>query len=311
MNDTGFAFVLNNLDISDADLPFRLDEKAVIRRASSAEQEHYEKLLEHGGIFSGFIVPHGSVVKKVEGEPGPGKYVPPEKPTLLVVETKKWNQHVEMLNLAGKLASYDFTVGGHACYASDDDRSKIGMHGFFRHSHLLLLDRFTREAPIKVTRSELNELAQHYQQIEARAEDAWLMRALTIFGDIHSLPPLSELRTLSYFSVLECMLTKKSNGAAMSIEKQLQHKTELLCNFTNYKAEPLKHFGNVDIKKLWRLLYELRSHIAHGNVYSFSTKELICLKDLENVNEFLSGLVKQILSTALSQYQLVADLREC
>lgn len=96
----------------------------------------------------------------------------------------------------------------------------------------------------------------------------------------------------------------------MSIDKQLQHKTELLCNFTNYKAESIKYFGESKIKNLWRVLYELRSHIAHGNVYSF-TGELTCLKDLESVNGFLSDLVRQILRTALKQYQLVADLREC
>lgn len=310
MNDTGFAFVLNNLDIDDSDLPFVLDEKSVLRRATSTEQEHYNRLLKHGRIFSAFLVPHGSIVKKAEGEPGPGKYVPPGKSTLLVVETKKWNQHVEMLNLAGKLASYDFAVGGHACYANDDDRSKIGVHGFFSHSDLRLLEDFTRASPIQVSKAELHELGEYFRQIELRADDAWLKRALSIFGDIHSLPRHSELRTLSYFSVLECILTKKSSGGAMSIDKQLQHKTELLCNFTNYKSEPIRHFGEIKIKNLWKVLYELRSHIAHGNVYNFSG-ELTCLKDLENVNEFLSGLVRQILSTALSQYQLVVDLREC
>jgi len=310
MNDTGFAFVLNNLGIDDTDLPFILDAKSVLRRATSTEQEHYHKLLKHGGIFSTFLVPHGSVVKTTEGEPGPGKYVPPEESTLLVVETKKWNQQIEMLNLAGKLASYDFTVGGYACYAKDDDRSRIGMHGFFSHSDLRLLEDFTRASPIHVSKAELDQLSEYYRQIELRADDAWLRRALSIFGDIHSLPHFSELRTLSYFSVLECILTKKSSGGAMSIGKQLQHKTELLCNFTNYKAEPLKHFGDIQIKKLWEVLYELRSHIAHGNVYRF-TGDLTCLKDLKNVNEFLSDLVRQILSTALSQYQLVADLREC
>ncbi|BCJ06708.1 hypothetical protein PRtIB026_A35360 [Pseudomonas sp. RtIB026] len=310
MNDTGFAFVLNNLDVDDADLPFVLDEKSVLRRATTTEQEHYKKLLKHGGVFSAFLVPHGSVVKKAEGESGPGKYVSPEKSALLVVEARKWNQYIELLNLAGKLVSYDFTVGGHACYSKDDDRSKIGMHGFFSHSDLRLLEDYTRASPIKVSKAELCELGEYYRQIEVRANDAWLRRALSILGDIHSLPRFSELRTLSYFSVLECILTKKSTGGAMSIDKQLQHKTELLCNFTNYKAEPIKHFGEVKIKNLWKILYELRSHIAHGNVYSF-TGELTCLGDLENVNEFLSGLVRKILCTALNQYQLVADLREC
>lgn len=310
MNDTGFAFVLNNLAIDDADLPFLLDAKSVVRRATLTEQEHYSRLLKHGGIFSGFIVPHGSIVKNTDDVPGPGRYVAPEKCALLVVETKKWNQHIGLLNLAGKLTAYDFTVGGHACFSRDDDRSKIGIHGFFNYSELRLLSDFTRAAPIPVAKAELYELGEHFRQIEQRSGDAWLMRALSIFGDIHSLPPFSELRTLSYFSVLECLLTKKSSGGAMSIDKQLQHKTELLCNFTNYRTEPVKYFGEINAKKLWSVLYELRSNIAHGNIYSF-TGDLTRLKSLENVNDFLSSLVKKILSTALSQYQLVSDLREC
>jgi len=310
MNDTGFAFVLNNLEIDDVDLPFVLDANSVLRRATLTEQEHYNKLLKHGGIFSAFIVPHGSVVKQTDDVPGPGEYVTPAKSALLVVETREWNQHVEKLNLSGNLTPYSFIVGGHACYAIDADRTKIGIHGFFSYSDLRLLADYTRAPPIQVSRAELHELGEHYRQIEQRIDDAWLMRALSIFGDIHRLPPLSELRTLSYFSVLECLLTKKSSGNAMSIDKQLQHKTELLCNFSNYRSEPIRYFGDDNPKKLWSNLYELRSNIAHGNVYSFDG-DLARLKNLENVNGFLSSLVRQILSTALSQYQLVADLREC
>lgn len=310
MNDTGFAFVLSNLEIKDSDLPVTLDDKSTLRRATPAEQEHYNKLLAKGGIFANFIVPHGSVVKQTDGESGPGRYVPPDKSTLLVVETKKFNHHIELINLAGKLVSYEFTIGGYASYSDDKDRSQLGMWSFFTHAELQLLDKFTRAEPVPVSKPELDELARQYRLIDERADDAWLRRALAIFGDIHNLPVFSELRTLSYFSVLECILTKKSSGGAMSIDKQLQHKTELLCNFTSYKTEPVRHFGEIKIKNLWKILYELRSHIAHGNVYNF-TGELTCLRDLQNVNEFLSGLVRQILSTALSQYQLVADLREC
>ncbi|MEE5042254.1 hypothetical protein V2J81_02710 [Pseudomonas alliivorans] len=310
MNDTGFAFVLNNLNIDDLDLPFVLDEKSTLRRATPAEVSHFEELLKSGGIFARGIVPHGSVIKKASGNSGPGRYVPPEKTALLIIETKNFNHHVSLLNLAGKLADYDLTLAGYTSYSDEKDRTKFGMSSLFNHAELVLLDSFTRNEPVHVSRAELEQLALYYKIIESKAKDAWLGRALTIFGDINSLPVFSELRTLSYFSVLECLLTKKASGGSMSIDKQLQNKTELLFNFSSYKTDPASYFGGINLKKLWRVLYELRSNIAHGNVYSF-TGDLSCLKDLQNVNQFLSGLARQILRTAVNQYQLVADLREC
>ncbi|UVK96423.1 HEPN domain-containing protein [Pseudomonas sp. B21-048] len=315
MNDTGFAIVLNNLQIADDLLPFEISESAVIRRATHFEAEHYKFLLKAAGQFSTFIVDHGSEVKKVETTPGSfhNRYVPPESSQLLVVETTEYNRNIQSINMAGKLTRFQFRVGGHAGYAKDSNKKAVSMHQGFNSYELDLLQDFTHKGSISIPLNELQELRGYYVKINDNSKpvDRRINRAITIYHDIDTLPFFSELRTLSYFAVLECLLTRQdASGAALSIQKQLQRKTELLCNYIGFDTQNTKFFKPLGIKKLWEKLYALRSSIAHGNIYDIriDAPELI---DLQTVNSFMEQLVREMLRTAIDQYQLVADLREC
>ena len=58
----------------------------------------------------------------------------------------------------------------------------------------------------------------------------------------------------------------------------------------------------------WGSIY--RSDIAHGNIVDFEKKYKI-LKSTENVNSFLSEIIKNVILLAIEKPEFLSDLKKC
>jgi hypothetical protein len=65
-------------------------------------------------------------------------------------------------------------------------------------------------------------------------------------------------------------------------------------------------FGSIELSKLWKKLYGVRSQIAHGD-----TPDLKGLGTFDDVHQYVYLSMKALLRLALCESQLVYNLRAC
>ena len=143
-----------------------------------------------------------------------------------------------------------------------------------------------------------------------------ISKALVDFVDIKDISERSSFKVLSYFSVLELLLTtyrpRSSNDSSLS--SQLRNKISLLNNQFKNKIDIKAYFKGSDTNTLETIiekLYQYRNDIAHGNLSDFE-KDLRILKNQKQmIIPFLHDLLKRILMFSLEQPQLISDLKAC
>ena len=130
-------------------------------------------------------------------------------------------------------------------------------------------------------------------------------------GDMKALPHYSPLRFLGYFAILESLLTHppKPSDPYDSITRQVKKKLALLNNRWSRKLD-YGPFGNASPDSIWTHMYEYRSRLAHGGNADMTGK-LTLLKNHETALALLKTAVKAIIRQALSEPQLLLDLKEC
>ena len=116
---------------------------------------------------------------------------------------------------------------------------------------------------------------------------------------------------LRYFALIEGLITHDPKpGVRDSITHQLSTKMPLLMKRF---ARPLtlSDFANeTDAGKLWRLLYKLRSRIAHGEE-GFSADKQPELRDLPATIKLVRESVKRLFVLALDEHEFLFDLKAC
>jgi hypothetical protein len=139
-----------------------------------------------------------------------------------------------------------------------------------------------------------------------------LRRPVQQFGEILELERNSALRYLGLFTIIESLLTHnpKSSDPADSLTRQVMTKMVLLGRRAANPPPYAEHFGNAAPDTIWKKLYGVRSHIAHGSNPDFQ-REFAVLRSLEQATQFLRLAASLVLRRALEEPGLVADLREC
>jgi hypothetical protein len=135
-----------------------------------------------------------------------------------------------------------------------------------------------------------------------------IRRALDLFRMVHAIDAHHLLYALGLFTVVELLLTHNPHGRYDSLNHQVATKMPLL---ERRFSQPLNYsvFGATEKKTLWKKLYEYRSVIAHGGRLDFG-EHLKLLVSQWPANDFLLRAVKAVLRHALTEPELVFDLRE-
>ena len=164
-----------------------------------------------------------------------------------------------------------------------------------------------------ITAATISDWARLAQQIESVfLSHADIRRSIQMF---HSLsgnnPTYDPLTVLGYFIVIESLLTHKPDpkDPTDSISRQMRSKIRLLGNRMSPK---LDHSGfDCDQAKVWSALYSYRSTLAHGGDPDFTKGDLTKLKDQATAVNFLQETCRALLRKAVSEPDLVTDLKSC
>lgn len=130
-------------------------------------------------------------------------------------------------------------------------------------------------------------------------------------GELKGFPHSSPLRFLGYFAILESLLTHapKPSDPYDSITRQVRKKLTLLDHrfpqHMDYGA-----FGGASLETVWTRMYAYRSQLAHGLSPRF-TGDLQLLVDHDTALQLVKETTKAVIRQALSEPQLLLDLRDC
>lgn len=310
MNDTGFAIIISNATIDGALLPHIIDERHKIVRAGQFERSRFDSMLKDAGYFTSFIVPLGSTPVEIKLENGARtEWVPPEEFGLCVVEYSGFNQYLQELRYAGCLITPKFKFAMDSSYRDDSLRDSASFVGMISYFQLQAMKEGNRKPVAVYEKKDLDSLSHYFKKIlSEHVEGSRVYRALMLFSDTERLSQDSGLLTLSYFAVLESLVTNGRQDGD-SITNQLKNKIRLLLNRID-GVDHKSHFRQIEFEALWKKLYGVRSDIAHGNPYDF-TKAYSALNDIQCINGYLDQVVAAIIRLAIDEPSLVEDLRSC
>uniref|UniRef100_UPI004049E5C7 hypothetical protein n=1 Tax=Flavobacterium sp. TaxID=239 RepID=UPI004049E5C7 len=137
-------------------------------------------------------------------------------------------------------------------------------------------------------------------------------KAFQDFIKLAEIPESNPFKILSYFSILEYVLT--TNNPNTSITHQLATKIMLLNKRLQEEICISKFFKvNPNLDTLIKKLYDLRSQIAHGSFSGFETFKIETKYPLKQaIPDFIyQELLTKIIIQSLIEPELIEDLRKC
>jgi hypothetical protein len=129
--------------------------------------------------------------------------------------------------------------------------------------------------------------------------------------ELDALPSDSPLLFLGYFAILESLLTHQPDpkDTIDSITRQVRRKIILLDNRWQPRID-YSQLPQSEPETIWTKMYSYRSCLAHGSDPDFKNK-LQLLVDTDSALTLLKQTVKGVLRQALTEPQLIVDLRNC
>ena len=159
---------------------------------------------------------------------------------------------------------------------------------------------------VSVTSHQLDAIGTYFSEITSLNENQLL--PFDLFNGLQRIDRNSDMWLLGLFAVLESILTSKPEPTdpTSSIGRQIWNKIPLLEN--QFERLNYRTFGDsISPSKVWKLLYGIRSSIAHGNRPSYQQP----MSPREAVFSFVLSATKLALTARLRNPTLVDDLRAC
>jgi hypothetical protein len=138
-----------------------------------------------------------------------------------------------------------------------------------------------------------------------------IRRSINMYDAASLLDTHPDAQVIALFAILEMLITHNPElvDGGDSITRQLKRKIPLLARRFEVPLDFEAYFGDVSPDKVWGLLYSFRSAIAHGGTPDFDRK-LSSLRSRANATAFIRGVIGALIRHAISEPQLVNDLKE-
>jgi hypothetical protein len=164
-----------------------------------------------------------------------------------------------------------------------------------------------------VTPSDAEQIATLFSAL--KSHDSRLIQMERIVAqllELEELRPGSTSQFLAYFGILESLLTHKPDPKDPydSITRQVKNKINLLDHRWFPRLDYTAFAGTTE-DNVWKKMYHYRSILAHGDKPDFSSGELNALGNHGNAMALLKSTVKATALLALTEPQLLADLKNC
>ena len=315
MEPSGITFIYSNVCFDEDKLPFQLSETMTLRAATDSEIEQFNNhLSEAYGFASKFVVPFDH--EPVEVEEGGTKttiYSPSVEKRWWVIAFNGYNPQIIELGKIAALTNPKLHLGTTFTYSELDQKGKQQGTMYGGHSQIKLLANASRKKYETVHSKELLMLKKYYSLIandQSKYEKTGFV--LELYSSSSGLWMHSGLLTLSLFSIIESIIAHKPRLTETldSITHQIKHKLNLLSKRFDHTVKLEEYFGEIGYQNLWGKLYGLRSDITHGQKYDFHGSNE-ALKSLENVNDFLDKVSRELIKLSIEEHELISDLREC
>ena len=144
-------------------------------------------------------------------------------------------------------------------------------------------------------------------------EYLYISRAISDLHQTKMITNHSILKVLSYFSIIECLLTHvpRPFDTIDSLTRQVSTKMSLLSKLFQRELDYTLHFPQLPKpEKVWIELYSYRSTIAHGGEANFDGP-FKSLLSRDNIQDFLKQSLKLLILYSLKQPDFVTDLQRC
>ena len=300
-----FAHILTPLDVGFL-LPFEFTPGFSIARADRDQIAEIKPYL-HGGIFHK-LLPYELGNFRAEGSMRRFSALPESEWKYLVIDFDSPRSDVSSMGFALQLIAPAVELG--LIYFKEGPLNGGLLGGVAPISSFLELHGL--KPPVVVTQASIQAAATYFEQIKASQGSA-VFKAIVSFDQLRSLPRLSDMSVLGCFAVLESLITHDplSPTHGDSLNHQVSTKMPLLCKRYNAGPVPATDFQNIDSGKLWKELYKWRSRIAHGGTADFKTGDLKKLGSRDAAFSFLKENVRRLLLLALTEPELINDLKNC
>jgi len=319
INQKSFCFIINILDVK-SDLPFEIIPNHWIEKADKNQIEIIDKFLDENTTFTMDDIPslYKSEIKKSVIDGGAisiaQKLLPEDKYRYYILSFTGNNSEIFILRNALNLLKNDLDLG--FSYYKDPE-SIIDIH----HYQTGTLDALTMarhfcmkpnlKEPTILNIDDLNEIKEIYKAIKEndiieKHEIIW--NALINSLLVKILPPITDLKIVGYFSIIESILTHKPTPCDKndSILKQINTKIPLIKKYFKREIDYNSYFESENETRIWNTLYNLRSRIAHGNKFNYKKHKTNRLK----VMNFFKEFIKPLLIMAIENPAYIKELKE-
>lgn len=306
----GIYFIVNNVEFESEALPFHFSDEFILRAATEYEIIEFKKVLltSHGSTFMKFPLHYETELEDIpEDGSNSHEYVLSEKQRYWVISFEAPNHFIELLMNVGMLIRPKL-------YCGYGMLSKDGEVGVTMGEDVSLINKFRYKESKTITTKELMKLKDYFNLLLADNKSNDIIKTpLKMYRETSMLSIHSGILTLSLFSIIESLITHKPRLSETldSINHQIKNKINLLSKRFDLSIEHISYFGEIDFLKLLGKLYALRSDIAHGQSYLFDNGEYQILKSLENTNNFLDEIVRELIKLSMDDPTLIKDIKAC
>jgi len=311
VQNQGFAFVMNVWHLLDAP-SFTLAPGHELRRATAEEITIIRDRLQLLGPGPDLRYLH-LWEQQWPYESGPLKPLPEAEWRYFVIAFSGSNATEAELERAFDLAPIEleagFTVLNHVLGTSQAT-GVMWLPG--RLFHVLENARSNPSFFVDVSAADIEEIQNIHSHLQLHDHRLVDVQGLAIrLSQLKELSLNSPLRFLGYFAVLESLLTHspRPSDPYDSITRQVKQKLALLNNRWSRKLD-YSAFGGARPEKIWDVMYEYRSRIAHGSAPDF-TGALRSLRDHDSALALIRTAAKAVIRQALLEPQLLLDLKAC
>lgn len=307
INDySGFSHVLDSLNVT-AQLPFQLIPDHWLRRAEPQEvMLIQEQLTNHRLAY----MHYEHEVIELNHSRKQGRSMPSDQWRYYVISFSRTNDKLINIQYAANLLKNDISLG----YSFFSAGAGIVFN-------MAQISTFFGDLPLgittpkSITDKELGQITTNYDLITDldRTRYPNVSRAVLDFDQTKAITNRFAIKVLSYFSIIECLLTHlpRPDDRTDSITRQITSKMCLLSKRFQRELQYDLFFPSIpEPETVWRKLYLYRSWLAHGEYIDFQQR-FSPLISTDNIRSFLVETIKLLILYALKESEFLADLQNC
>jgi hypothetical protein len=295
-------------------LPFQLIPDHWFRRAEPQEVKRIkEQLTAHPQAEFAYEY---AFTKRDDGS-AEGHQMPPDQWRYYVISYSPNNSKMRDVEYAADLLKNDISLG-YSFIKSGVIYNPFQISTFFHDPPQLIHGHYfydPTETPKSITDEELGQITTNYGLITNLDKTRYpnVSRAVADFHQTKAITNTVTLKVLSYFSIIECLLTHPPLPADRtdSVTRQITSKMCLLSKRFQRELQYNSFFPNsTEPERVWNKLYSYRSLLAHGGDIDFKQK-FSTLMSTDNIRSFLMETIKLLILYALKEPEFLADLQKC